>query len=87
MSARARMLSTHTLALLLCVSVAFAQTTELGPADQPMPTQPVFAQQELDQMLAPIALYPDSLLSQILWTRSWTGWSGSAMRSFPSNSK
>ena len=25
-----------------------------------------FSQQELDQMLAPIALYPDSLLAQIL---------------------
>ena len=70
MKARARFLSTHTLALLLCVSVAFAQTTELGPA-QPMPAPPVFTQQELDQMLAPIALYPDSLLSQILMASTY----------------
>src|ERR1700752_801271 len=34
---------------------------------QPQPQQPQpFAQAELDQMLAPIALYPDNLLSQIL---------------------
>ena len=70
MKARARFLSTHTLALLLCVSVAFAQTTELGLA-QPMPAPPVFTQQELDQMLAPIALYPDSLLSQILMASTY----------------
>src|SRR5438132_14311780 len=28
------------------------------------PSRPAFTQQELDQMLAPVALYPDSLLSQ-----------------------
>ena len=71
MKARVMVLATHTLALLLCVSVAFAQTTELGPADQPLPGQPVFTQQELDQMLAPIALYPDSLLSQILMASTY----------------
>jgi Protein of unknown function (DUF3300) len=65
MKARARFLSRHTLALLLCVSVAFAQTTA------PLPVQPVFMQQELDQMLAPIALYPDSLLSQILMASTY----------------
>jgi len=57
--------STQLLALLLCVSVAFAQTTP------PVPAQPVFTQQELDQMLAPIALYPDSLLSQILMASTY----------------
>ena len=65
MKARARFFSTHTLALLLCVSVAFAQTTA------PVPVQTVFTQQELDQMLAPIALYPDSLLSQILMAATY----------------
>jgi hypothetical protein len=52
--------------------------------------QAAFTQQELDQMLAPIALYPDALLSQILmastyplevvqaarWTRAYPGLSG-----------
>src|ERR1017187_8206932 len=32
---------------------------------------PAFTQQELDQMLAPIALYPDSLLSQILMAATY----------------
>jgi hypothetical protein len=32
---------------------------------------PTFPQQELDQMLAPIALYPDSLLSQILMAATY----------------
>ncbi|MEP6958310.1 MAG: DUF3300 domain-containing protein [Nitrospirota bacterium] len=47
-------------------------------ADTPMPSQnlprqtrPAFMQQELDQMLAPIALYPDSLLSQILMASTY----------------
>lgn len=33
--------------------------------------RPVFSQAELDQMLAPIALYPDSLLSQILMASTY----------------
>ena len=76
----------HVLAQVLCVSVAFAQVTELGPAappaqaqteagqpqqGQPQQAQPVFSQQELDQMLAPIALYPDALLSQILMASTY----------------
>ena len=32
---------------------------------------PTFSQQELDQMLAPVALYPDGLLSQILMAASY----------------
>jgi len=105
MKARAGFLLTQVLVLPLCVSAAFAQVTELGPADQPLNAQPVqsdqgqpeqprqlFTQQELDQMLAPIALYPDSLLSQIMmastypievvqaarWSRANPGLSGDA---------
>lgn len=33
--------------------------------------RPAFSQQELDQMLAPIALYPDSLLSQVLMAATY----------------
>jgi hypothetical protein len=65
MKACARFLSKQLLALLLCVSVAFAQTTP------PVPGPPAFTQQELDQMLAPIALYPDALLSQILMASTY----------------
>jgi hypothetical protein len=64
--------------LLIAQSSAFAQP------------KPAYTQQELDQMLAPIALYPDPLLSQILmastyplevleaaaWTRAYPGLSG-----------
>jgi len=35
------------------------------------PSRPALTQQELDQMLAPIALYPDSLLSQILMASTY----------------
>lgn len=41
------------------------------PADAPIQAQPAFSQQELDQMLAPIALYPDPLLSQILMASTY----------------
>lgn len=36
-----------------------------------MPAQPSFSQPELDQMLAPIALYPDPLLTQILMASTY----------------
>ena len=45
------------LVLLLGAAAANAQQSAQPPA---------FTQQELDQILAPIALYPDSLLSQIM---------------------
>jgi hypothetical protein len=35
------------------------------------PPAPVFAQEELDQMLAPIALYPDALLAQVLMAATY----------------
>ena len=53
------------LALLLSVSVAFAQTHQTAPRNAAA-TQP-----ELDQMLAPVALYPDSLLSQIFMASTY----------------
>lgn len=53
------------LSLMLCASVAFAQSNAQGRAGAE------FSQQELDQMLAPIALYPDPLLSQILMASTY----------------
>jgi hypothetical protein len=53
------------LALLVSVSVAFAQT------HPPAPRYAAATQPELDQMLAPIALYPDSLLSQIFMASTY----------------
>jgi Protein of unknown function (DUF3300) len=52
------------LVLLVSASVAFAQTP-------PAPRKAPATQQELDQMLAPIALYPDSLLSQIFMASTY----------------
>ena len=52
------------LVLLVSASVVFAQTPLA-------PRKAAATQQELDQMLAPIALYPDSLLSQILMASTY----------------
>ena len=87
MNARLKHIWMMLLALLLTVSVAHAQSMQ--------PTQAqarVFVQEELDQMLAPIALYPDALLSQLLmaatypnevieaanWSRANPGYKGDA---------
>ncbi len=50
------------LLLMLCGSLAIAQDQN---------TTPVFKQEELEQLLAPVALYPDSLLSQILMASTY----------------
>ena len=57
--------------LLCCLLVRFtAQAESFGPADQSNeqpPTPPVqHSPQELQQLVAPIALYPDALVAQIL---------------------
>src|SRR5205809_4346930 len=71
MKARATYVLTQVLVLLLSVSLVFAQEAVSMPQqDAPTPSR-TFTQQELDQMLAPIALYPDSLLSQILMASSY----------------
>ncbi len=51
-------------ALLLLPCVALAQ----APATPPAQT---FSKEQLDQMVAPIALYPDSLLSQVLMASTY----------------
>lgn len=65
MNARAKYVLASLLVLALSAPVALAQQTV------PNAGAPGFAQQELDQMLAPIALYPDSLLSQILMASTY----------------
>ena len=58
-----------TLSLLLLMPVANGQTvTKATGAAQPVVTAevPGFSQAELDQMLAPVALYPDTVLSHVL---------------------
>jgi uncharacterized membrane protein YgcG len=51
--------------VLLSFVACTAQETPPVPS-VPAPSGAVFSRQQLDQMLAPIALYPDSLLAQIL---------------------
>ncbi|HSE13421.1 MAG TPA: DUF3300 domain-containing protein [Rudaea sp.] len=52
--------------VLVLFAGAFAQSE--GPAPE---SNPAFTQAELDQMLAPIALYPDALLSQVLMAATY----------------
>jgi hypothetical protein len=53
------------LALALSTAGAFAQSPP------PAADNPSFTQQQLDQMLAPVALYPDALLSQVLMASTY----------------
>jgi hypothetical protein len=59
---KTRQFSVRALAWLLAVFVAVPPIT----LSQEAATAPVLKQEELDQIAAPIALYPDSLVSQIL---------------------
>ncbi|MCJ1886015.1 DUF3300 domain-containing protein [Pseudomonas sp. LA21] len=50
-----------------------AAPTTAPPAAPATPSQAVFSAEELDQMLAPLALYPDSLLAQVLMATTYPG--------------
>ncbi len=60
-------------AAILAVTVpAFAQQQASAPAGQSAaPAAKTFSQQELDELLAPIALYPDALLAQVLMASTY----------------
>ena len=49
--------------LLAAPAIVFAQDAQTGTKK--------FSQEQLDQMIAPIALYPDSLLAQILMAATY----------------
>ncbi|MDT4821672.1 hypothetical protein FQZ97_548570 [compost metagenome] len=49
-----------------------APATPAEPA-APAPTDAVFKPEELDQMMAPLALYPDALLAQVLMAATYPG--------------
>ncbi|MFC5695326.1 DUF3300 domain-containing protein [Pseudomonas sp. GCM10022186] len=55
------------------VSAAPEAAPAAAPAAQPAASQAVFRTEELDQMMAPIALYPDSLLAQVLMAATYPG--------------
>jgi hypothetical protein len=83
------LLAVAPLALLPLMTIAQPYTPQLEPR-YAAPEAPAYGARQLDQMLAPIALYPDGLLSQILvastfpeqvleaarWTRSNPGLEG-----------
>src|SRR5262249_16303948 len=57
-----------TMALSLPSLPVLAQEQRSGgqPQEQPQPQQQPLTQQQLQQLVAPIALYPDALLAQVL---------------------
>lgn len=65
------------LSVVLCLNgIARLALAEELPAPDPAPgeaRQAVFNQEQLDQMLAPIALYPDALLAQVLMASTYPG--------------
>lgn len=48
-----------------------APPVDAAQTGQSQPAAPVFSKEELDAMLAPIALYPDALLSQVLMASTY----------------
>jgi hypothetical protein len=64
----------------LCIALAMPATAQVSPTPAPAPAvaapsstpgAKTFSQGELDQLLAPIALYPDSLLAQVLMASTY----------------
>ena len=77
-SSRMRVLAGAAAAFLLSAGTVLAQgAAPPTPAPAPAPAggaqqnAPVFKQEELDQMLAPIALYPDDLLAQVFMAATY----------------
>lgn len=59
-------------------ALAPASAATTAPA-APVTKDPVFTQEQLDQMLAPIALYPDPLFAQVLMATTYPGEVGEAV--------
>jgi len=52
-------------------AVAEAAAADAAETEDAEPSEPAFSQEQLDQMLAPIALYPDSLLIQLMMASTY----------------
>jgi len=71
--------SSRLIAVVLCAALALTATAQQPPPPAPPPpsaatpaaTGKSFSQGELDQLLAPIALYPDALLAQVLMASTY----------------
>ena len=59
------------LMMLLTGSIAWAQDTAQSAPAATVPEEKLYNTQQLDQMLAPVALYPDSVLSQLLMASTY----------------
>jgi hypothetical protein len=68
---RPRLLAWVLVAALAAPCPASAQTTAPPPAAQPAGSAPVFTSEQLEQLAAPIALYPDPLLAQVLMASTY----------------
>jgi len=61
----------NSLVQVMVLSLILLMAVPLVVLAQDAAGKPVFKQEELDQMLAPLALYPDSLLTQILMASTY----------------
>src|SRR5262245_26438764 len=66
MSRLSRLIMTSLLCLLPLAACAQAPAPATAPAAATKPEQPLLKPMELEAQVAPIALYPDPLLSQLL---------------------
>jgi hypothetical protein len=57
--------------MALAVGAAYAQSEEAAAAAPYSVAQGAYTEEDLDQMLAPVALYPDELLSQVLMAATY----------------
>ena len=71
MKASSRLTMTFLAASFACFAPAITQSVSAQNTSTQTTQAPVFSSQELDAMLAPIALYPDSLLSQVLMASTY----------------
>jgi hypothetical protein len=70
---------TTLIATALCISLAMPVPAQMPPPAATAPPPPAthaadtksFSQQELDQLIAPVALYPDALLAQVLMASTY----------------
>ena len=71
MKASSHFTMTFLAASFACFAPAITQSVNAQNTTTQTMQAPVFSNQELDAMLAPIALYPDSLLSQVLMASTY----------------
>ncbi len=71
MKASSRFTMTCLAASFACFAPAITQSVSAQNTSTQTTQAPVFSNQELDAMLAPVALFPDSLLSQVLMAATY----------------